>query len=78
MLKYGKSVQKVRISSVYTAMKKQWYFDRFCGKQIAAYAEDGKLVEVAVEDEADGNILGNDFTCLSNTSILKISTLFLK
>ena len=40
-------------------MKKEWFFDRFCGKQIAAYAEDGKLVEVAVEDEADGNILGN-------------------
>lgn len=59
MLKYGKNVQKVRISSVYTVMKKEWFFDRFCGKQIAAYAEDGKLVEVAVEDEADGNILGN-------------------
>ena len=40
-------------------MKKEWFFDRFCGEQIAVYAEDGKIVEVGVEDEKEGDVLGN-------------------
>ena len=32
-------------------MKKEWYFDRFCGRQFAALIEDGKLAEFAVEKE---------------------------
>ena len=40
-------------------MKKEWFFDRFCGVQIAVYAEDGVLVEASVENEAGGNLLGN-------------------
>lgn len=40
-------------------MKKEWFFDRFCGEQIVAYAEDGKLVEVGVESESNRDVLGN-------------------
>ncbi len=40
-------------------MKKEWFFDRFCGEQIAIYAEDGKIVEVGVESEKQGDVLGN-------------------
>ena len=40
-------------------MKKEWFFDRFCGEQLVVYAEDGKIVEVGVEDEREGDVLGN-------------------
>ncbi|MBD5636658.1 MAG: Rne/Rng family ribonuclease [Clostridia bacterium] len=40
-------------------MKKEWFFDRFCGEQIVAYAEDGILKDAAVENEAAGDDLGN-------------------
>ncbi len=40
-------------------MKKEWFFDRFCGEQIAIYAEDGKIIEVGVENEKSGEVLGN-------------------
>lgn len=40
-------------------MKKEWFFDRFCGVQVAVYAEDGALVEVNVENETSGSPLGN-------------------
>ena len=40
-------------------MKKEWFFDRFCGEQIVIYAEDGKIIEVGVENEKQGDVLGN-------------------
>ncbi len=40
-------------------MKKEWFFDRFCGEQIVVYAEDGKIVEVGAESEKHGDVLGN-------------------
>ena len=40
-------------------MKKEWFFDRFCGEQIVVYAEDGKIVEVGVENEGEGELVGN-------------------
>ena len=40
-------------------MKKEWFFDRFCGVQVAVYAEDGNIVELAVENEREGNVLGS-------------------
>lgn len=40
-------------------MKKEWFFDRFCGRQFAALVEDGKLAEFAVEKENHGEIIGN-------------------
>lgn len=40
-------------------MKKEWFFARFCGERFAACTEDGKLVDVSVEDEAEGDLLGN-------------------
>ena len=40
-------------------MKKEWYFDRFCGHQIAALVEDGKLAEFSVEKEGDSCLVGN-------------------
>ena len=39
--------------------KKEWFFDRFCGEQIAVYAEDGKIVEIGVENERQGDVVGN-------------------
>ena len=40
-------------------MKKEWFFDRYCGQQFAALTEDGKLAEYAVEKEGHGEIVGN-------------------
>ena len=40
-------------------MKKQWFFDRYCGQQFAALLEDGRLAEFAVEMEGGGEIVGN-------------------
>lgn len=39
-------------------MTKDWYFDRFCGAQIAVCAENGKIVEVELEREG-GDVTGN-------------------
>ena len=40
-------------------MKKEWFFDRFCGEQTVAYAEDGKLIEVRSENEKSGDVVGS-------------------
>lgn len=40
-------------------MKKEWFFDRFCGEQIVIYAENGKIVDVGVENEGEGELVGN-------------------
>ena len=40
-------------------MRKEWFFDRFCGEQLVAYVEDGVLKEAAAENEAEGDELGN-------------------
>lgn len=40
-------------------MKKEWFFDRFCGAAVVAYAEDGALAELGVENETEGETLGN-------------------
>lgn len=40
-------------------MKKEWFFDRFCGVQLVACAEDGVLTEAAVESETQGDEIGN-------------------
>ncbi len=39
-------------------MKKEWYFDQYCGTQFAVLVEDGKLVEFACEGK-EGEIVGN-------------------
>ncbi|MBQ8320466.1 MAG: Rne/Rng family ribonuclease [Clostridia bacterium] len=40
-------------------MKKQWFFDRYCGQNLVALIEDGKVVEFATEPEEDGEVVGN-------------------
>ena len=40
-------------------MKKEWFFDRYCGQQFAALMEDGNLTEFSVESETSGEIVGN-------------------
>lgn len=40
-------------------MKKEWFFDRYCGQQFVALLEDGKLAEFAAEKEKNGDIVGN-------------------
>lgn len=40
-------------------MKKEWFFDRYCGQQFVALLEDGKLAEFAAEKEKNGEIVGN-------------------
>ena len=32
-------------------MKKEWFLDRYCGRQFVALVEDGKVVEFEVEKE---------------------------
>ena len=39
--------------------KKEWFFDRFCGTQIAVCTEDREIVEVGVESDKGGDLLGN-------------------
>lgn len=40
-------------------MARDWYFDRFCGLQVAVCAEDGRIVEVEYEKEGGGEVTGN-------------------
>ena len=40
-------------------MKKEWFFDCYCGRQFVALLEDGKLAEFLSEKENDGEIVGN-------------------
>ncbi|MBQ3505391.1 MAG: Rne/Rng family ribonuclease [Clostridia bacterium] len=40
-------------------MKKEWFFDRYCGQQFAALVEDGRLVEFSAESEPRKEIVGN-------------------
>ena len=40
-------------------MKKEWFFDRYCGQQFVALLEDGKVVEFECENEESGDIVGN-------------------
>ena len=40
-------------------MKKEWFFDRYCGQQFAALIENGKLTEYAAEKETNKEIVGN-------------------
>ena len=40
-------------------MKKEWFLDRYCGQQFAAYLEDGKLIEFSAENEPRTGIVGN-------------------
>ena len=40
-------------------MKKEWFFDCYCGRQFVALLEDGKLTEFSSEKENDGIIVGN-------------------
>ena len=40
-------------------MKKEWFFDRYCGQQFVALLEDGKVVEYESENEGNGSIVGN-------------------
>ncbi len=40
-------------------MKKEWFFDQICGEQLAVYVEDGKVVEVSVENAQNRDLIGN-------------------
>ncbi len=40
-------------------MKKEWFFDRYCGQQFVALLEDGRLAEFAAEKEKSGDVVGN-------------------
>ncbi len=48
-----------RSTDVKKESKKEWFFDRFCGTQIVVYTEDRKIVEVGVESDRGGDLLGN-------------------
>ena len=40
-------------------MKKEWFFDCYCGRLFVALLENGKLTEFSSEKENDGEIVGN-------------------
>ncbi len=40
-------------------MRKEWFFDRLCGAEIAVYAEDGKIVEAVFERGNCAELTGN-------------------
>ena len=40
-------------------MKKEWFFDRYCGQQFAALVENGRLAEFWSEKESRGEMVGN-------------------
>ena len=46
-------------------MRKEWFFDRFCGADIAVYAEDGRIVEANFEEKGADELTGNIDPALS-------------
>ncbi len=40
-------------------LKKEWFLDRYCGQQFAAFVEDGKLMEFSCEHEPRRSCAGN-------------------
>lgn len=52
------TLKYVRSTNVKKESKKEWFFDRFCGTQLVVYTEDGKIVEVGVERDKGGDLLG--------------------
>ena len=52
---FGEYIQ----SGIRHGMKKEWFFDRYCGQQFVALLEDGVLAEFAAEKESGGEIVGN-------------------
>lgn len=40
-------------------MAKDWYFDKFCGAQVAVCVEDGKIVDVELERDGGEDVTGN-------------------
>ena len=40
-------------------MKKEWFFDRLCGAQVAVYAEDGRICEAVFERGSGADLTGN-------------------
>jgi len=40
-------------------VKREWFLDRFCGRQFAALVEDGALIEFYIENEPRTGVIGN-------------------
>lgn len=57
-------------------MKKEWFFDRFCGERIAVCAHDGKITEVSVEDERNGDVVGNIYKGTVSNIVLGMQAAF--
>jgi ribonuclease G len=57
-------------------MKKEWFFDRFCGQQFVALLENGKVAEFESEPEEDGNLVGNIYKGTVTTIIAGMNAAF--
>lgn len=40
-------------------IRKEWFLEQCCGRQVAIYAENGMIAEFSVEGERDGELVGN-------------------
>lgn len=58
-------------------MKQEWYFDRFCGEQLAVSAIEGKITEVAVESESAPDVTGNIYKARVQNVVLGMQAAFL-
>ena len=57
-------------------MKKEWFFDRFCGQQFVALLENGKVMEFECEPEEDGNLVGNIYKGTVTTIVAGMNAAF--
>lgn len=58
-------------------MKKEIFFDRYCGQQFAALLEDGVLAEFSSENEIRGEMLGNIYKGRVNNVISGMNAAFI-
>ena len=57
-------------------MARDWYFDRFCGAQIALCTEDGKIVDAEFECGVGGDVTGNIYKCRVENVVTGIQAAF--
>lgn len=58
-------------------VKKEWFFDRYCGQQFAALLEDGKLAEFFVEKEPRVECIGNVYKGVVSSVLAGMNAAFI-
>ena len=58
-------------------MKKEWFFDRFCGMRTAVAVIDGKIAEVGIESETSPEVTGNIYKARVQNVVAGMQAAFL-